>query len=57
VVETKQEKFSNITSFESDFAKLEWKLEITLSTIKMKKVYDIPDGLGCSTPGASNIPH
>jgi len=31
-------KPDNLSSFESEFEKLEWKLEITLSTIKMKKV-------------------
>jgi len=42
VVETKKPLNGNSTCFEGDFAKLEWKLEITLSTIKMKKVFANP---------------
>jgi hypothetical protein len=38
VVEAQQNTNRNLTIFEGDFVKLEWKLEITLSTIKMKKV-------------------
>lgn len=38
VLETRMKKPDNLSSFESEFEKLEWKLEITLSTIKMKKV-------------------
>ncbi|KAM3132701.1 hypothetical protein pb186bvf_015246 [Paramecium bursaria] len=38
VVEAQQDEQSNLSVFDANFAKLEWKLEITLSTIKMRKV-------------------
>ncbi|CAD8084634.1 unnamed protein product [Paramecium primaurelia] len=38
IIETQHKENTNLESFEADFSKLEWKLEITLSSIKMRKV-------------------
>ncbi|CAK85062.1 unnamed protein product (macronuclear) [Paramecium tetraurelia] len=38
IIETQYKENTNLESFEADFSKLEWKLEITLSSIKMRKV-------------------